>query len=415
MSLIPDRALITDYGTNKMCNLNKFKLDVHTYVLFLELSNIDFERNTYSVWVELGFYYNAYDYFRIFDKFTDSEDLKEHNEVKGKVFPKGMSIPFDIVNAVSKDLRSESHFIRECNGKPLFFWHDENANKATDPNNAEPEYLSEKKNLKDFVTIEDCERDKNKYWKHETRTFSMELTFTSKQEFAPFDEMFFFFKLITDNCKPGTEYIKFRYNKIDSDFIGMDCNKLGIYPSIPFQNDGIQDDGNQDKDVIDSNPHIFENHTYYGDDTSVVWDRMYICFFYKKNKMERVLTYYIMPYLLFYYMVIQNLGDSMLGTSSSLVLANVALLIVSQNKIFAFYEMAVVIQILILIIATLIMAATENQEDAEVPLEIRLYLGIANGVIALALPSAQYCYAHYQNEKICGYLKEGDYKKLGVV
>jgi len=35
------------------------------------------------------------------------------------VTPEDMSIPFEIVNAVSKDLRSEAHFIREKKMHPI--------------------------------------------------------------------------------------------------------------------------------------------------------------------------------------------------------------------------------------------------------------------------------------------------------
>ena len=243
---------------------NIFFLGVNTYILVLELFYLDLEKKTFSVWAELGFCYDVHDFFRTFDNFVSSDEKGTNNREKRlkMVCAEDLQIPFDVVNAVSMEKRSEAHFIRRSNGHPgRFYGEDENFKKEL----KKASYLSDAKNLVNTVDISSCPR--GQYWKHETRTFKMELSFQHTEHLAPFDQIHLFFKLVTANCKPGTNRMKFIYNHQESDFSGMKNAISGFLPFTDKKKDAVV---TVNKEVEDA--YSYSNH----DAEAVSYDRLNI-------------------------------------------------------------------------------------------------------------------------------------------
>jgi len=372
----------------------KFQLDVHTYLLVLEMSHLDMERKTCNVWVEIGFQYDIHDYLRTFDNFVSGTDkINSRNERLKNIAAQDMEIAFDILNAIEMTKRTEAHFIRKTDGfQPSAFY-----SESPEWNRkVKEDFLSDAKNLVNNIDASDCPRFK--YWKHETKTFSMELSFRSTERLAPFDQIHLFFKLITANCQPGTNRIRFVYNEAESDFSGMKHPINGFYPFT-----------NESGEVV---PIINQSHGYSNSETT--WDRLYISVSFQKSALEQIITFYIVPYLLFNYMIIKPINndvESLLGISSTLVIANVALLIVTSNNVFTFYEQAVLIQILTLIVATLIMGFVETEEHSNT---LQIVLGFANFGILVILFVCHYMIAWHENKRILTHIQRGEYAALDL-
>jgi hypothetical protein len=235
------------------------------------------------------------------------------------------------------DMRSEAHFIRQTDGQEpdAFYTETKDVHRGRRGN-----YLSDEKGLVKFVDINKCEP--KMFWKFETRTYRMELSYKATEVYAPFDEMHIFFKLITANCRPGTNRVKFHYQEDESDYSGLKQPIQGHYPS------NLDAKGN----VV---ARINSQHSYGSNDTS--WDRLYVSIRFKSYKAQPILQYYVVPTLLFMYLVIHPFeeSDNLLGVSSTLVLANVALLIIDGNNVFNYYEQAVLVQIVMIIIGTIVL------------------------------------------------------------
>lgn len=303
-----------------------------------------------------------------------------------------MNIYFEVVNAVVKEQRSEAHFIRKMDSIQdnvnHFYKEDPALNSTTE------EYLSDAKGLVNYVDINNCPQ--GMYWKYETRTFNMELTYQSTEHLAPFDQIHLFFKLITDNCRPGSNRVKFIYNEAESDCSGM---KKTISGYIPEKNE---------KGEI--KPVINNNHNYSNSNTE--WDRLYISVSYNRKNLEDVVTFYIIPFLLYNYMIIkpiQSNPEALLGVSSTLVIANVALLIVYQNDVFTYYEQAVIIQIIVLISSTLILAFFDFEKN------IRVVLCLFNFIVFLITLGFHMYSARKENKHVSDLIKKGDYKMLNTL
>ena len=372
----------------------KFRLNVNTYVLILELSYLDLKRKTFNVWVEIGFHYDVHDYLRTFDNFVTSTE-KDNDKTKrlNRICPSDLNIHFDVVNAVVKDQRSEAHFIRKMDSVEEIVDHFYTEGPAF--NSTTKDYLSDAKGLVNYVDI-DCPR--GMYWKHETRTFNMELTYQSTERLAPFDQIHLFFKLINDNCRPGSNRVKFIYNKDESDFSGMQKPISGYVP---------EKDKNGDK-ILE--PVINNEHSYSNAD--IVWDRLYISVSYQRQNWEEIVTFYVIPFLLYNYMIIkpiQSVPEALLGVSSTLVIANVAFLIVYQNDVFTYYEQAVIAQIIVLILSTLTLAFFDFGKN------IRLLLGCFNFSVFVIILSFHIFSARKENKIVSDLIKKGDYKKLNTL
>ena len=108
---------------------------------------------------------------------------------------------------------------------------------------------------------------------------------------------------------------------------------------------------------------------------------------------------------------INNDVDSLLSISSTLVIANVALLIVTSNNVFTFYEQAVLIQILTLIVATLIMGFVDTEEHSNT---LQLVLGLANFGILFVLFVSHYMITWHENKRILTHIQKGEYEALDL-
>ena len=368
---------------------NNFILDVNTYILILELAHIDMERKSAKVWVELGFLYDVHDYLRTFDSFVGDREKKrmEKAERLTMIAPEDMQIPFDVVNALEMELRSEAHFIRKTDGKPIGSFYTESPDFNKD---RKAKFLSEAKNMVNFVDLDNCPR--GTYWKHETRSYSMELSFCSTEQFAPFDEIHLFFKLITANCQPGTNRIRYHFDKHESDFSGFKHPIQGYYP-------------------ITRNPNIHSGHSY--SNAAITWDRLYVSFPFKKKKAEDIIKYYVVPFLSYYYMVIARIDavEDLLAISSTLVIANVALLLTASNYVFTLSEQAILIQVVILVISTLILAYF----SAITEVNIQLALALFNAGMFVVTLASHWAIAHKGNTRVQTLIKEGKYSELNTI
>merc|ERR1712238_518036 len=114
------------------------------------------------------------------------------------------------------------------------------------------------------------------------------------------------------------------------------------------------------------------------------------------------------------YMIIKPINNDVVflfSISSTLVIANVALLIVTSNNVFTFYEQAVLIQILTLIVATLIMGFFDAEESSNI---LQIVLGFANFGILVILFVCHYMIAWHENKRILTHIQKGEYAALNL-
>jgi len=250
------------------------------------------------------------------------------NDIK----PECMSIPFDIVNAKSMDKRSEAHYFhvgKDKEDKPRDIY------SAKDGGGCNFQ-------LESITKTDICSQ---KYWKIEMKSFVVECKYESNEQVAPFDELHLVLKMIVANCRHGTQMIRFECKEDECIFNGLERNVLGFYPKSKPQ-------------ILRNNPDAIHED----DETKIdSWSRFTIFATYKSNPWESLLSHYLIPYTLFFFIVLSPYEDSesLISTSSTLVLANVALLIVSQNNVFTYCEQAVLLQIVILIFSTVLLVMLE--------------------------------------------------------
>jgi len=316
------------------------------------------------------------------------------------VTPEQMNIQFDISNALSMEKRTETHFIRKHNGLPSKFYSEsDDGPKGRGRRMSTHEFLSDDENLVSCVSYDSCEP--NQFWKHETRTYVMELSLKTNQHIAPFDELYLFFKLINCNCQPGACHVYWNYMAEESSFQGMQQPVGGYVPVKDAITGAVQ-------------PVINKKHKMNIDGQQ--WDRLYVSVRFQKDYRQDLLQFYIVPFLTFIYIPIRNFEgpDDLLAVSSTLVIANVALLIVTQHKVFSFSEMAVIIQIILLLCATIILTLNSNYGAPGMDNLQRflLYFDLAVFVITL---TTHYFYARSRNLIIAKGVKEGDFSVIDCV
>lgn len=416
LSRTPQRGLKRESST-----ADQYRITCNTYVLLLELNWIDMDKRTFSVWCEIGFMYDCYEYLRAFDYLIQPSDclkkcpmrkndlnrlesitMEANRKERLKwITPDQMAIQFDVCNAITMDQRTETHFIRKHTGTPeKFYSAGDNCPRSRARKWGGKEFLSDDEDLVSVISLDDC--PPNTYWKHETRTYIMELSLKTNQHIAPFDELYLFLKLINCNCQPGSCHVYFKYMNAESDISGMQKavggylpvkNKRGLVAPVINTNIKMDIDGQQ-------------------------WDRLNISVRFRKDYRQDILQYYIVPFLMFLYIPIRNFGspDDLLGVSSTLVIANVALLIVTQHKVFSFAEMAVLIQIISLLLATIILAVNEeNFTEDSIMSTTQKTLIILNIIIFALTTGGQFFYARSKNMAVCKAVESGDYEALQTV
>ena len=245
----------------------------------------------------------------------------------------------------------------------------------------------------------------------------MDLSFQSTERLAPFDQIHLFFKLITANCQPGTNRIKFIYKPEESDFSGMSHTVGGYHPIKTLSRTYTQTNILKNGDLIDEYkeelkvlPTINNKHSYANAD--ITWDRLYISVAFRKSSFDDIITFYIIPYLLYNYMVIRSFEDNteaLLSVSSTLVIANVALLIVRQNNVFAYYEQSVLIQILVLIATTLVLSYYEFT------VILQQGLLLFNLLVFVITSSYHYISASRLNQRVTDHIRKGDYHLINTI
>jgi len=407
---------------NEASNYKNFILDAHTYILTLaDNPQVDIKKKTCNFFIEIGFCYDVHCYFRLFDNFvlsnrkedvlsnrkedvlSDTKNINPANAINDRnqrltmVAPEDMKIPFDILNASSMELKSESHFIRESEDgtRPKYFYTEGKEVPDLEKRVERASYLSEEKNMVKCVDINNCPR--GRFWKHETKTFQCELSFLHTEECAPFNQIHLYLVLITANCHPGTSRIKFKLNKEESDFTamakdvpGFRVQKINGKPDMYIGGGGVNE----------------IERIYKHSDTS--WDRIYVAASFKRQDSEDLITYYLAPFLLFNYMIIRPIHetDILLSISSTLVIANVALLIVKQNNCFTYCEKSVLTEIIALVLVTFVLAYVDQHKN------LSIIICISNFALMGFTFAFHYCWASQANLATHKNVMEGNFSTI---
>lgn len=381
--------------------LDPYRVTCHTYVLLLEVNWINMEKRTFSIRCEIGFMYDCHEFLRTFDYliplpkdhgYKTNTSMEDSRGTRlGYVTPDQMTIQFDIPNAISMDKRTEAHYIRMHDGPPESFYSQTDDSHRSD-------YVSDEQGLVSCISVD---IPKNKFWKQETRTYIMELSLSTNQSLAPFDELYLFFKLINCNCQPGASHVYWKLIKEECSYDGLKKPVGGYLPVM------------DDKNEVD----VTINQKHKMDISAQQWDRIYFSVKYRKKHVQDLLMYYFIPFMTFAYVPIRNFesSDNLLVVSSTLVIANVTLLIVTKHKVFSFSEMAVLVQIMMLIVATLILAADERNFESDEMTSTQLILLILDTSVFLLVTCGQYIIAKKMNEKISKAVKNGDFNAIDCV
>mmetsp|Transcript_32763 Transcript_32763/g.49378 ORF Transcript_32763/g.49378 Transcript_32763/m.49378 type:complete len:317 (+) Transcript_32763:339-1289(+) len=262
--------------------------------------------------------------------------------------PKDLNIPFDIVNAKSMQNRSNNHYVH-TGRKPQSIYKGGGGSKNF---HLEP------------MKKTDVQTHPNQYWKHEVKTLVLECSYEHQEEVAPFDELYLVMKIITSSCHPGTELIRFNFKKDESFFDGMKKSFQGFYPKPGTK------------------PDTMNNDVTTGVAAAQVYSRLYIWSVYTTRPWECLLSHYVIPYLLFVFMVVgtpDQHPERLVGIASTLVVANVALLIVSDNRVFSYKEQAVLLQIVLVVGSTFFLVIFGYH------MKLRIILGCIDGAILIIL------------------------------
>ena len=265
--------------------------------------------------------YNCNDYIETFGNKESPDDIS----------PEHMKIPFDILNAKTKEDRSNAgHFFEEETGK------------------RPAKIICNKRKKKAYITKNELENHPEMYWKYETNTFVVECSYANGEEVVPFDEIHLMIVVIVADSRDGSQSIRFNIKKNECQFNGMKEPIQGFSPK-------------KDPDVVCSDLSA---------EGEMKYSRIIVCTTYGKSPWECVFTYYLIPYTLFFFIVLAPHDEDfdLIETSSTLVLANVALLIVTQNNVFSFCERAVLCQIVILIAATFLLTVFGYTETIRITL-----------------------------------------------
>lgn len=288
-------------------------LEVDTFIGILELMSIDTEALTFTAWIEVGFMYNCNDFLQILDYYLEDDE-------KETIQPEDLKIDFDIANAKSRDPRGEAHLIR----------------KGDKPDTIKGSF----KNHVRSIPKEELEKSTNKdqYWKVEIYGFVVECSYMTRLEVSPFNELHLILKLMVSHSSDGMDLIRFQPSVKESFLTGFKSSLQGFSPKKG------------------THPVMMNNCVDLSNKSEESYSRLMVSAIYRRSHWEYVLSHYIIPYLLFGFMVLSPEQDvDILATSTTLVLSNVALLIVTQNNVFSYHEQAVLLQLVLLIVSTVVL------------------------------------------------------------
>ena len=347
-------------------------MDVHISVVVQQVHWIKPQENTYAAWVEVGFRYDVREFLDHHGNFVDDDN--------GIIRAKDLLMTYNLVNTVKCEERSSAHFFREANqdGRLVSLYGDPH-------------------NLVKTIDIHTCEV--GQFFKCESHTLDVELIYSSTEQYAPFDEAHLFLKVMTSDGRPGTESIRFVYDEEDTSFKGAEVPVGAFYPV--------------DKKVL-------INHLTNIEVGTTSWDRLYLSTRFRRYMMQDLIKYYLVPTLVFVFVVVQPFADKadLISVASTLVLANIALLFVASSHVLTYREYAVLTQIICISVA----AVTLSFEDAVVSVTAQAGLGnlqigllIGDIVIELAMIVFQFARARAKNNAALEAIKQNDFTKIDTL
>jgi len=230
--------------------------------------------------------------------------------------------------------------------------------------------------------------------KCESYTMITESTYYTQEMHAPFDTIFIIVKIITTG-QPGTEYMSILEDTDDSNFQGYRTIG-GSYK--PLWND------------IKDNVIVKKVSVKYDEITDVTYPRIYVILPFKHEWRSDVVKYYAIPcvmYMLLIFIKITEKND-LIGISSSLVLANIALLFTMEKaSVITFKEQIVIVQIFYILGSTLILLSLTLNT-----LITRIVLGSCNFMTTCICFGTHYYISRCASKAIRSELDNNDFSSL---
>lgn len=148
-----------------------------------------------------------------------------------------------------------------------------------------------------------------------------------------------------------------------------------------------------------------------GEDDNGVYPRMYISMRYGRPVFTNVLKFYMIPAAIFVLLVIEKVeGADLLGISSTLILADIALLFVTSDVVMTFQEQAVILNIVMLLVATMILQFVdfENTDFSVVAIAmVAVNLGLNFAIFLL-----QFLVARKEQKRVHALVTSDDFAKV---
>ena len=202
----------------------------------------------------------------------------------------------------------------------------------------------------------------------------------TQERHAPFDTIFVIIKLITTG-QPGTENFNIVPDMHDSDYQG--------YRSIGGSYKPLWND---DQNVI-VKPISIEYKKL-----NQIYSRVYVIFPFKHKWVSDVVKYYAIPCVMYMLLIFIEITDDkdLIGISSALVLANIALLFtMDKTSVITYKEQIVIVQIFYILCSTLVLVSPELNN-----LITRVLLGSCNFLLTLCCVGLHYYISRKASVKI---------------
>lgn len=271
---------------------------------------------SFTCYLELDFKYPVSEFLDTFPGFNDTHQNKVYDA-------EDIKMPYIITNALANEIHSETHFFRHV---PKLSETDKGKSSSDVSMYGNPS-----------TVCQQATREGN-FIKCEKYVMTLTTALHTVKKHKPYDQLYLFLKLATDG-RPGTEQTRFVFDRADSGFNGFSKPIGGYNP-------------------IDSEPTINSINIQFseGEEQSGVYPRVYVSMRYGKPIFTNVLKFYMIPAAIFVLLVIDRVeGADLLGISSTLILADIALLFVTSDNVMTFQEQAVIINIVMLLVATLVL------------------------------------------------------------
>ena len=338
-------------------NLENKNMVVYFSMTLYSILSIDKALRTVKINFVMDFKYNTNDYVRNLGYTLPTTEACARN----------FKIPWTIPNTVSIERMTESHYFKEnfygCSV-----------------------YKQGDKILNGPITDSDV-------IKCESYTMITESTYYTQEMHAPFDTIFVILKIITTG-QPGTEYISIMEDVHDTNFQGYRTIG-GSYK--PLWND------------IENNVIVKKVSVEYDEITNVTYPRIYVILPFKHEWKSDVVKYYAIPCVMFVLLIFTEISDhDLISISSSLVLANIALLFTMEKaSVITFKEQIVIFQIFYILVSTLILLSPTLNT-----LVTRIVLGSCNFFMTCLTFGAHYYCSRRASERVRRELDNNDFSSL---